>query len=111
MRSRAVQLRIRITEKQKQSLEQLTLVRGRGESISDIIRYIIDLHATSTTVTLDDAIVTQLTQMAEEVNRSKSKVVQDCIVAVLGLLESDRSPLIVEEIKLRRSYASQRAAC
>jgi predicted DNA-binding protein len=45
-----------------------------------------------------------LGKLAEESPRSLAQLIEECIEGIFTLVEDDRSPLIVEEIKLRRSY-------
>ncbi len=109
----ARQLRVRVTDQQRQLLEELGKSRGRGENLSDIVRLIIteanasSLARSSDAITISPEIGGILAGLAEELGRKPQSVLEDCIRGIQSIIEGDeRPPLIAEEIRLRRRYRS-----
>jgi hypothetical protein len=104
-------LRVRLSRGQREGLERLIIQRGRNETVSDLVRELISTALGVPEGTAHSAFNQDVQQILEnlsrETNRPPDQVTADCISGVWGLVESERSPLIVEEVKLRRRYRSE----
>ena len=106
------QLRVRLDDGQRERLLEIASARGKGERLSDMVRQAIDefvspepldlrgSHYVSVTCQCKQAVM----ELAEELNRSQSQVVEACVEGIQDILESKRTPLIIYEIHLRRKY-------
>ena len=83
------QLRVRLEDGQRERLLEIAYARGKGERLSDIVRYAIG-------------------ELADELNRSQSQVLEACVEGIQEFLESKRTPLIISEVHLRRKYHKKR---
>lgn len=106
------QLRVRLTPAERQSLERLVEQRTNGGTLSDVVREALAwcLHPTShqQPCFLSSPTMAKVQRLAVGLNRSPDQVVEDCIQGVLDLIEDGRTPLIVQEVRLRQSYSSSR---
>jgi len=101
------QLRVRISDEARASLDQVAVKRGKDESISDLVRESIGLFLESPDgpfLRLTPRTLEILGKLSKETHRPLAQIIEECIEGIFTLLEDDRSPLIVEEIKLHRSY-------
>ncbi len=105
-RTKSEHLRVRLAPGQREGLERMLQHRDRGENLSDLVRCLIAeaLRIDSTSVTLTREAVDAARKLAAEADRSVGMVVEDCIIGLVELLESERPPLLLEEIRLRRKY-------
>jgi hypothetical protein len=104
-------LRVRLTREQREGLERLIIQRGGNESLSDVVREIISsaigVPAGGTNSVYTEEIQKIVERLSLEINRPPDQVTADCIAGIWGLIENERSPLIVEEVKLRRRYRAE----
>ena len=91
------QLRVRLEDGQRERLLEIAVARGKGERLSDIVR-----HAIS------EFIAPAEHELADELNRSQSQVVEACVEGIQDILEKNRKPLIICEVNLRRKYHRKR---
>jgi predicted transcriptional regulator len=107
------QLRVRLEDGQRERLLEIASARGKGERLSDMVRQAID-EFTSPDEELDfrgphyvnvtSPCKRRLAELAEELNRSPTQVLEDCVEGIQDIIESKRTPLIIYEVHLRRKY-------
>jgi hypothetical protein len=110
------QLRVRLEDGQRERLLEIAYARGKGERLSDIVRYAISEFITpkepgsngSHIVNVTPQCKQKVTELADELNRSQSQVLEACVEGIQEFLESKRTPLIISEVHLRRKYHKKR---
>ena len=110
------QLRVRLEDGQRERLLEIAYARGKGERLSDIVRYDISEFITpkepggngSHIVNVTPQCKKKVTELADELNRSQSQVLEACVEGIQEFLESKRTPLIISEVHLRRKYHKKR---
>ena len=106
------QLRVRLEDGQRERLLEIASARGKGERLSDIVRQAISEFISpepldpreSHYVNVTAQCKRSLTELAEELNRSQTQVLEACVEGIEDILESKRTPLIIYEVQLRRKY-------
>jgi predicted transcriptional regulator len=106
------QLRVRVEDGQRERLLEIACARGKGERLSDMVRQAISEFITPEEADADGSHVVNVTsqckrrvcELAEELNRSQSQVVEACVEGIQDILERKRTPLIIYEVHLRRTY-------
>ncbi|HSI86806.1 MAG: hypothetical protein ACAI35_17415 [Candidatus Methylacidiphilales bacterium] len=106
-------LHVRLDAAQYEQLEKIAASRP-SSNLSDVVREALSLITNQVEQRAKPVVFSRetyevLSNMASELNRSPSQVAEDCVSAVLDSFHHNRSPLIVEELKLRRQYTSQEA--
>ncbi len=105
------QLRVRITDEAKSKLEEITDQRGLGESISDLVRTGINQIVSAPNgmpPLLTEGAWKSLCALSKETDRPVGQIIGECVEAIVEMVGgNDRTPLIVEEIKLRRRYSGE----
>ncbi|HEY5706654.1 MAG TPA: hypothetical protein VIS96_13885 [Terrimicrobiaceae bacterium] len=106
------QLRVRLEDGQRERLLEMASARGKGERLSDVVRQAIsefispepldlrESHCVNVTSQCKQAVI----ELAEELNRSQSQVLEACVEGIQELLDKKRTPLIIYEVHLRRKY-------
>ena len=89
--------------------------RNRQESISDLVRFAIDSlldpeKQDPLELTANERMTDLVKTLARETGRPNRQVIEECVAGIIDLLETGRSPLIIEEIKLRRNYSNPPSA-
>jgi len=106
------QLRVRLEDGQRERLLEIASARGKGERLSDMVRQAIsefispeplDLQG-SHYVNVTSQCKQTVTELAEELNRSQSQVLDACVEGIQDILERKRTPLIIYEVHLHRKY-------
>src|SRR5471032_2581986 len=110
--SKSYQRRVRVTAEERDLLEKLRTERGRGETISDLVREAISLlvkpGATDGTGALSPAIRAQVEKLAVLLKREPQQVEEACVEGILDLIERKcEVPLIVMETHLHLQYRSK----
>jgi hypothetical protein len=107
--SKSYQLRVRITAEERDHLEKLRLERGRGETVSDLVREAITQlggkagEASSGAPTSKTQ--SQVEQLAVLLKREPRQVEEACVEGILDLIEQKcEVPLIVMETRLHLQY-------
>jgi hypothetical protein len=106
--SKSYQLRVRITPEERDHLEKLRLQRGRGETISDLVREAI--ASSGGDVTPNSSLLSPKTQgkvsrLAVLLRREPRQVEEACVEGILDLIEAKcEVPLIVMETRLHLKY-------
>jgi len=103
--SKSNQLRVRVTSEERELLEQLRTGRGRGETISDLVREAISLLIKSgpdgRPCTLTPKTQRQVERLAVLLKREPQQVEEACVEGILDLIERKcEVPLIVMETHL-----------
>ena len=110
--SKSYQLRVRVTAEERERLEKLRLERGRGETISDLVREAISLLVQGAA----DGKITGLTPQSQQrveklavlLKREPRQVEEACVDGILDLIEYKcEVPLIVMETHLHLKYKSR----
>ena len=106
--SKSYQLRVRITAEERDHLEKLRAERGRGETISDLVREAIaslgDGNAARAGL-LSPKTQAQVDRLAVLLRRESGQVEEACVEGILDLIESKCDvPLIVMETRLHLKY-------
>jgi sugar-specific transcriptional regulator TrmB len=93
-------------------LLEIAAARGKGERLSDRVRQAISefinpepldargSHYVNGTSECKRTVI----ELAEELNRSQSQVLEACVEGIQDILERKRTPLIIYEVHLRRKY-------
>ena len=107
--SKSYQLRVRVTAEERDRLEKLRLERGRGETISDLVREAISLLVQGAPDTgksvLSPRTQHQVERLAVLLKREPRQVEEACVEGILDLIESKcEVPLIVMETHLHLKY-------
>jgi predicted transcriptional regulator len=109
------QLRVRLDETLRDKLLQVSSDRGKGETLSAMVRHAIksylEPHACDpekTSIPIDQETKCDLKRLAEQLDRKPGQVVQDCIQGIVDIFERDRPALVVLELQLRKKYFAGR---
>ena len=108
--SKSYQLRVRVTPDERELLEKLRTDRGRGETISDLVREAIAIlvkpgGAELSGATLSPGLQAQVDRLADLLKREPSQVEEACVQGILDLIERKcEVPLIVMETHLHQNY-------
>jgi hypothetical protein len=107
--SKSYQLRVRVTAEERDLLEKLRTERGRGETISDLVREAIALLVRgmpdAKSSGLSPATQHQLERLAVLLKREPQQVEEACVEGILDLIEQKcEVPLIVMETHLHLKY-------
>ncbi len=108
--SKSYQLRVRVTAEERDHLEKLRLDRGRGETISDLVREAISLlvRPSSTGEALPPKTKGQIERLAVLLKREPQQVEEACVEGILDLIELKcEVPLIVMETRLHLQYRNR----
>jgi predicted transcriptional regulator len=110
------QLRVRLEDGQRERLLEIACARGKGERLSDIVRRAISEFIApeesgtngSQMVNVTPLCKQRVTELADELDRSQSQVLEACVEGIREFLESKRTPLIISEVYLRRKHHKKR---
>jgi len=109
--SKSYQLRVRITADERDHLEKLRVQRGRGETISDLVREAIAQISQAgggAPSTLSPKTRGQVNRLAVLLKREPAQVEEACVEGILDLIESKcEVPLVVMETRLHLKYRSR----
>ncbi len=108
--SKSYQLRVRVTPEERDHLEKLRRERGRGETLSDLVREAISLLVKPAGVKETPAPRTksQIERLAVLLQREPQQVENACIEGILDLIELKcEVPLIVMETRLHLQYRNR----
>lgn len=106
------QLRVRLEDGLRQRLLEIASVRGKGETLSDVVRLALNEFISPESVSSQEAHFIKVTsgckrrtaELARELNRSQTQVLEDCVEGIHDILERQQVPLIIYEVRLRRKY-------
>lgn len=107
------QLRVRLTQDVRLALEEYAKGRGQNATISSVLRefiqWLIDPNGFTQPKLVTREAAEALKALAKAWGRSEEQTLDQCILGIRDLVEAKRTtmPLIVREIKLRRSYKSE----
>ncbi len=107
--SKSCQLRVRVTPEERDLLEKLSAERGRGETISDLVREAISIlvrgRSEEEANRLQPHAQHQVNRLADLLKREPRQVEQACVEGIIDLIESKcEVPLIVMETRLHLKY-------
>jgi hypothetical protein len=110
--SKSYQLRVRVTAEERERLEKLRLDRGRGETISDLVREAIALLLQGAPEGRPDLLSphtrSQVDRLAVLLKREPRQVEEACVEGILDLIEAKcEVPLIVMETHLHLKYKNR----
>jgi len=108
--SKSNQLRVRVTTEERDLLEKLLVARGRGETISDLVREAIALlvGGGSGANALSPAVQAKVERLAHLLKREPRQVEEACVEGILDLIELKcEVPLIVMETHLHLKYRNK----
>jgi Arc/MetJ-type ribon-helix-helix transcriptional regulator len=108
--SKSCQLRVRVTPEERDLLEKLRAERGRGETISDLVREAISLltKADGGSNRLSPHLQRQVERLAVLLKREPMQVEEACVEGIIDLIESKcEVPLIVMETNLHLKYRNR----
>jgi hypothetical protein len=106
------QLRVRMEDGQRERLLEIATARGKGETLSDIVRLALNEFISPESVNAQETHFIKVTStckrrtadLARELNRSQTQVLEDCVDGIYDILENKQTPLIIFEVRLRRKY-------
>src|SRR5579863_4260256 len=110
------QLRVRVHDGQREGLLEIASARGKGETLSDVVRLAIEKLISPTSSNQQDTRLVNITplcekrieELARKLDRNPAQVVEDCVDGILDILEGKKVPLIVLELELRRKYITRK---
>jgi hypothetical protein len=107
--SKSYQLRVRVTAEERDLLEKLRIERGRGETISDLVREAISLLtgpvAKGAPTVRNAKTRRQVERLAILLKREPLQVEEACVEGILDMIELKcEVPLIVMETHLHLKY-------
>jgi len=107
--SKSYQLRVRVTPDERDLLEKLRTDRGRGETISDLVREaianLVKPGEELSGATLNPGLQAQVDRLADLLKREPQQVEESCVQGILDLIERKcEVPLIVMETHLHMNY-------
>jgi Arc/MetJ-type ribon-helix-helix transcriptional regulator len=110
--SKSYQLRVRVTAEERDLLEKLRIERGRGETISDLVREAISLladpSAKGAAKVRNAKTRRQVERLAILLKREPQQVEEACVEGILDLIELKcEVPLIVMETRLHLKYRNR----
>jgi hypothetical protein len=109
--SKSYQLRVRITADERDHLEKLRAQRGRGETISDLVREAIaqlGRDGVAPASALTPKTQRQVDRLAVLLKREPAQVEEACIEGILDLIEAKcEVPLLVMETRLHLQYRNR----
>jgi len=107
--SKSYQLRVRITAEERDHLEKLRVERGRGETISDLVREAIaQLAGAGRPGHLSPKTQGQVDRLAVLLKREPAQVEEACVEGILDLIEAKcEVPLLVMETRLHLKYRNR----
>jgi predicted transcriptional regulator len=106
------QLRVRLEDGQRERLLEIASARGKGERLSDMVRQAIDEFINpepfdsrgSHYVNVTAQCKRRLEELAEELDRNQTQVLEACVEGIQDIIERKRTPLIIYEVHLHRKY-------
>lgn len=102
------QLRVRLTDKQRADLEQRLKDRSKNETLSDLVRQIIEeylLPATHFHAPIHWALYSKMDEIGRVLDRKPEAVISEALAAIHELVtKPDHIPLILAEYRLRLEY-------
>jgi predicted transcriptional regulator len=106
------QLRVRLEDGLRERLLEIAAVRSKGETLSDIVRLALNEFVSPESANSHEAHFIKVTpeckrrtaELAKELNRSQTQVLEDCVEGIYDVLERKQTPLIIFEVHLRRKY-------
>jgi hypothetical protein len=110
--SKSYQLRVRVTAEERDLLEKLRTERGRGETISDLVREAIALlvkpeHGEKAGA-LSPGVRSQVERLADLLKREPRQVEEACVEGIIDMIELKcEVPLIVMETHLHLKYRNR----
>jgi hypothetical protein len=107
--SKSYQLRVRVTPEERDLLDKLRAQRGRGETISDLVREAIALLVRPDhdpdAKPISPGLKQQVDRLADLLKREPRQVEEACVEGILDLIERKCDvPLIVMETQLHLKY-------
>jgi hypothetical protein len=106
--SKSYQLRVRVTAEERDHLEKLRAERGKGETISDLVREAIALLVKSAPPApsgLTPKAEGRIERVAQLLQREPRQVEEACVEGIMDLIEAKcEVPLIVMEARLHLQY-------
>jgi Arc/MetJ-type ribon-helix-helix transcriptional regulator len=108
---KSYQLRVRITAEERDHLEKLRVERGRGETISDVVREAIRQlggPGVGRPGALSAKTQGQVDRLAVLLKREPAQVEEACVEGILDLIEAKcEVPLLVMETRLHLKYRNR----
>jgi Arc/MetJ-type ribon-helix-helix transcriptional regulator len=108
---KSYQLRVRITAEERDHLEKIRVERGRGETISDLVREAIrELGGSGAgrPGTLSPKTQGLVDRLAVLLKREPAQVEEACVEGILDLIEAKcEVPLLVMETRLHLKYRNR----
>ena len=110
--SKSYQLRVRVTAEERDHLEKLRVERGRGETISDLVREAIALLVKSASAPSSGGLTPRtqgrIERVAQLLQREPRQVEEACVEGIMDLIELKcEVPLIVMETRLHLQYRNR----
>jgi hypothetical protein len=106
------QLRVRMDEASLRKLVDIGASRPNRGNLSDLVREaiagFIDQKGSSALGSITPACHDRILEFAAEAQRPPSQIVEECVEGIHRLLNSEETPLIVMELRLRRKYFERR---
>ena len=105
--SKSCQLRVRVTAEERDMLEKLRQERGRGETISDLVRYALSLLTKGAAESNGFSPQThqRVEKLAVLLKREPRQVEEACVEGIMDLIDAKcEVPLIVMETHLHQKY-------
>ena len=108
------QLRVRLTSVQRAALERMLKHRGQNETLSDLVREIIDQavspDARQIACRISRTVYERVAALAGMLNRETDQVIEQSLENICDVIDRPeiKVPLILVEHQLRREYQQKR---
>jgi predicted DNA-binding protein len=99
-------LRVRLPEADKQFLADLSAKLGKRINISRAVKYLIEKEKASASASdIYPETREKIAVIAKMLRRTTAQVTEEAIETILEMIESERLPLMVLELRLVKTYA------
>ncbi len=109
------QLRVRVSEEQRAALNELVIQRAKDETLSDLVREILDEFISPKgdriRCQISRTVYDRVAKLARVLDRDEQQVVEQCLANVCDVIDRPeiKTPLIVVEHQLRQEYQGKKS--
>jgi len=105
-KSACAHLRVRLHEADKEFLGRLSKKEGGKPNISRAVKQLIEREKLrSTMIEIYPQTREKIERLANLLRRSNAQVIDEAVESILAMMEDDKVPLLVMELRLVKTYA------
>jgi hypothetical protein len=112
---KAYQLRVRLDFSDHEKLLRICSSQDKRRTLSDLVREAIKHYVDSDSTadqphhfSLGERTTANAQQIANMLERPFKSVVEDCVQGIVDCFQDNKTPLIVQELRLRKNYFEMR---